>query len=316
MPFLRLKKPQPAFLSRIIQDTVSTREGRLTKAGILTSELPIAEDEDRWDRILYEHFGLDYRDPEEKPWGLEITRALGENHKLQREAIKKRTNISAEMFTILEQEKALAEEEKSRIRDEKHKASKARRLARRGLTESEIQEKLYPQSEKIFTRDAPTETEKVPKQDHGARQPNLDLTRRKRGDKYKTPEELKRIYEASLLPKTDEEIAKIKETRARRKEEESRRKAEKRKRIQEDAAFREQQLDNKAKHSSQKRRGSENQKDLDERQTDYGSIQQQPELPPRLGELQRASRLAPDRPWRMVKTDQTRSDRPGIFRPS
>lgn len=159
VPFLRLKKPQPLFLSRIIRDNVNARERRLTLEARLASELPIARDEDEWDQILYEHFELNDVDPEEKPWEREVKQALAKNHKLHVKAIQKRTDISAKMYAIFEQEKALAEEEKLRIRDEKHKARKARRLARRGLTELEIQEKLYPQIKETITRDPPTEKE-------------------------------------------------------------------------------------------------------------------------------------------------------------
>ncbi|CAF9926386.1 MAG: hypothetical protein ALECFALPRED_003430 [Alectoria fallacina] len=258
VPFLRLKKPQPPFLSRIIRDTVNTRELRITRAERLTSEISIAEDEDDWDQILYNRFGMDYMDTEGEPWDREVKRASDRNHKLQVEAIKKRADVAAEMYAIVEQEKALAEEQKLRKRDEKHKATKARRLARRGWTEPDIQEKLYPQTEKTVTRDSLAETQKNsnPVQEE-ARKPNTELQWRKRGDKYKTSDELKQLYEASFKPKTDEEMARIKEARARRKEEESERKAEKWKRKQENIAFWEQKLNNKAEDSTNKRLGSE-----------------------------------------------------------
>lgn len=228
VPFLRLTKPQPPFLNRIIRDTVKTREHRLTGADRLTREIPIAEDEDEWDQILCEHFGLDYEEPQEDPWQREVKQAFDENHRVQIAAINKRADISAKMYAIVEQEKALAEKEKLRIRDEKHKARKARRLARRGLSELMIHEKLYPQDEKW----------------------------RKRGDKYHTSDELRRLYEASLRPKTDEERAKIKEARVIRKEEEAIRRAKKMKRKQE-AIARQQKLNNQAEHSTNERLNSE-----------------------------------------------------------
>lgn len=156
---LRLKKPQPLFLSRIIRDYVNARERRLTLGQRLAGELSIAEDEEEWDHILHDHFGLNYVDPEEQSWEREVKQALEKSHKLHVKAIQKKADISANMYAILEQEKALAEEEKLRIRDEKHKARKARRLARRGLTEPEIQKKLYPQIEETITRDPPAKTE-------------------------------------------------------------------------------------------------------------------------------------------------------------
>lgn len=148
----------------MIRDTVKTRELRLARAERFTNEIPIAENEDEWDDILYEHFGLRVRDPQEDPWDREVNRAFNRNHKLQVEAIQKRADTAAEMYRIVEQEKVLAEEERLKIRDEKHKARKARRLARRGLNESEIQEKLYPQTKDTFTRAGLVESEE---DDHG-----------------------------------------------------------------------------------------------------------------------------------------------------
>ena len=309
VPFLRLKKPQPPFLSRIIRDTVATREVRIARAERLTDELSIAEDEDQWDQILYEHFSLDYRDHQEDPWEREVKRAIDKNHKSQVEAIQKRADIAAEMYAIVEKEKALAEEEKWRIRDEKHKARKARRLGRRGSTEPEIQEKLCTQTERTVKQDGPSETEEVPKEgQEGVRQPGTEQVWRKRGDKYRTSDELRRLYEASLLPRTDEEIAKIKQARARRKEEESERKAEKQRRKQEIAALCDQSLNEKAKHSTIERAARRI-------RMDYSNIQRQTKASPLLKELQEASGVALDTAWSAEKPGHHRLNtiRPSLF---
>ena len=162
MPFLRIKKPQPPFLSRIIRDAVNTRERRLALAGRLASETLVAEDEDEWDNILQQQFGLDHAG--EQPWQREVKLASGKVHQMQVEAIRKRINLSAKMFAIVEQEKALAEEEKLRLRDEKHKTRKARQLARRGLTEKEIQERLDSQEQDHSTQHKPVEIQDVPRE--------------------------------------------------------------------------------------------------------------------------------------------------------
>lgn len=323
VPFLRLKKPQPPFLSRIIRDTVRTRELRITRAERLSNEIPIAENEDEWDKILYEHSGLHYGGPQEKPWEREVKQAFDNNHKLQVEAIQKRADIAAEMYAIVQQEKVLAEEEKIRIRDEKHKATKARRLARKGLTESEIQDKLYPRTADTVIRDGPAKAQEVPKQDpEEARQPNTEQNRRERADTYKTSDEIQRLREASLRPKTDEEVAKIKEARSLRKEEEAVRKAEKMKRKQEKIAFWQQKLNDQDSHSTDK----QNHLSIEtlsmklhpqvEGQADYSGTQQQPAIPPILEELRRAHGSALDSPWRMVKTGPHPSDtsRPSLHK--
>lgn len=308
-------------MSRIIRDTVKTRESRVLRAERLFSEIPIAEDEDEWDKVLYEHFGLHYWVPEEKAWEREVKQAYGNNHKLQVEAIQKRADTAAEMYAIVEQEKALAKEERIRIRDEKHKASKARRLARKGLTESEIQEKLYPRTVDTVSRDGSAKAQELPKEHAEARQPSTEEWR-KRADTYKPSDEVKRLREASLRPKTDEEIAKINEARVMRKEEEAIRKAEKMKRRQEKIAFWEQKLNSKAGHSTtehhlgKERLSMKPLKPRVEGQIDYSSTLQQPKIPPILEELRRAPGPVLDSPWRMVKTGSQNSDisRPSLYK--
>ena len=58
VPFLRLKKPQPAFLSRIIRDTIKTRERRIALSNNLIPQVSVAKAEDTWDEILFQNFGL------------------------------------------------------------------------------------------------------------------------------------------------------------------------------------------------------------------------------------------------------------------
>ena len=327
VPFLRLKKPQSPFLSRIIRDTIKTRQKRIDKAEKLASELPFAEDEDEWDQILYEHFRLGSRDPLEEPWQREVELALKNVNDLRNEAVQRRIDISAEMYAIVEQEKALAEAEKLRIRDEKHKARKARRLARRGWTELEIQEKLYPQSDKPVTTDAKITTEEVPKQgQEEVQRPYREHEWRIRSDKYKTPEELKQIYEASLRPKTDEEIAKIKEARAIRKNEKAERKAQKLKWRLEVAALSEQRVNREAAGSTKKRLGANIMGDLNGKPLPLKPpeppvfpgarrivLQPQPNISPLSEEPQELSGLISDPRWRV---DKIGAQNLSVLRPS
>lgn len=233
---------------------------------MLADELPIAEDEDEWDLILQEQTGLHLTDPSESRWQDETQQASYENHKSQVEAIQKRARISAEMYSIVQRERALANEEILRIRDGKHKARKARRLARKGLTESEIQKKLYPPNWNSVVRDAQIVAHEMPKQGQGeAPQTYKEQEWRQGRNKYHTPEELKRLYEASLHPRTDEEIARIKEARVKRKEEKAERKARKVKREQERAALSEQRVNREAGNSKNKPWGVDIQEYLNEK---------------------------------------------------
>lgn len=165
VPFLRIKKPQPPFLSRIIRNIVKTRNDRILNGERLDNELQYALDEDEWDRILYELAGLDSTNLSEPHWHREVKQAIDDNHKLQTGAIQRRAGISAKMHAIVEKEQALAQVEKLRARDEKHKAYKARRLARKGLSDAEIQKRLDSHTEKTVIVEAPTMTEDVLNQD-------------------------------------------------------------------------------------------------------------------------------------------------------
>ena len=51
-PFLRIKKPQPAFLSKVLRDRTAIRQKRVDTVQRLEKELVLAKDEDEWDGIL------------------------------------------------------------------------------------------------------------------------------------------------------------------------------------------------------------------------------------------------------------------------
>ena len=264
MPFLRIKKPQPPFLSRIIRNIVKTRNRRILNGERLANELRFAQDEEVWDHILYELAGLGSRNLLEPRWLHEVQQAIDDNRRLRTRAIQKRADVSAKMHAIVEEERALAQEQKLRIRDEKHKAYKARRLATKGPGDSEIQKGLDSKMEETVILDAPTMTEAVLDQDQqDVRPPYTEEGMRKRSDKFNTPDELKQLYEGSSRPKTDEEIAKIEDARARRKEE-SERKAQKLKQKQEKTAYMEQRVNEEVEGPTNMQVGPQGAEGLDE----------------------------------------------------
>ena len=199
VPILRLKKPQPPFLSRIIRDTVNTREARIALCAKLQDTLRYANDEEEWDRILEESSPIPKR-PSEAPWFRETQLALAEIHRLQTAAGNKRVAIAAQMHAIVEKEKALAMEEKSKKRDEKHKAKEARRFAKLGQQVT-VAEEQAPVGEVIVDN---------------AEQTLAESTRAK----MKQKEAIGRSHgETDLVSLTDEEKAAVKAARRRRKEE-------------------------------------------------------------------------------------------------
>ena len=143
IPFLRFKRPQSPFVSRIIRDTAKTRERRSLIAMELDRQIPAALAEDGWDRILFDKFGLK---DEGMSWSHEIKLAHKENHSLQAIAIERRINIAARMQQIVDQEKQLAVEERQRIQDEKRQRYKIRREIRRRETIPSIEQGEIPDS--------------------------------------------------------------------------------------------------------------------------------------------------------------------------
>ena len=303
-------------MNRIIRNIVRTRNHRILDGARLDNELPFAQDEEEWDRILYELAGLDSTNLLEPRWHHEVKQAIHDNHQRQVGAIQKRADLSAQLQAIVEKEKVLAQEEKLRTRDEKHKAYKARRLARKGLGDSEIQKGLDSQMEKAVidaltmiedvrnqdqqevrppyreevTQDKPITAKKVLDQGQQEARPpsrgevNEPITTeevlnqvlqedrapfrerimRRGSANFKTSDELKQLYEASLRPKTDEEIAEIKDARARRKEEKSKRKTQKLKQKQEENAYMEQRVNEEVEGPTNKRVGLEEPEGFDE----------------------------------------------------
>lgn len=265
VPLLRLKKPQSPFMSRIIRDTIDTRERRITRVDHLDEQLVVTMDEDTWDSILIDQFGLE----EDQQWSYETRLAIKEIATLQAAATQKRTELAARMHSIVQQERALAVEETKRIQDGKHKRRKANRLARRGEAKPVIEQDMTldragsaSEDFKLLGKDL---EEAIPIQSvpqamapqamapqdivpqnivSGEKVPGLnspDVVVRDNG-RFQTKEEIARIRAANALPSTEEGLASIKAARAKRKEAAAHQKAEKIKRKMESIEYWKQKL--------------------------------------------------------------------------
>ncbi|KAI9745791.1 MAG: hypothetical protein M1835_002532, partial [Candelina submexicana] len=58
VPFLRFKKPQSPFLSRIIRDKIKQRTRHFNLMHALEDSVQAAADEDRWDELILEEYGV------------------------------------------------------------------------------------------------------------------------------------------------------------------------------------------------------------------------------------------------------------------
>ncbi len=217
VPFLRVKKPQSPYVSRIIRNTVKTREKRIALSARLAEQIPIAQTEDKWDDIIFKVFGLE--EVTGSAWSHELHQAIHENQNLQTSAIQKRADLSARMHSIVEQEKMLAAEEEQLMKKEKYQRIKDRRLARKeNPTPVVEQERLLDSAEAAPDKLKPDMA--VHDKDH-----------------YKTREEIEQMGAENEHSRTDEEVADIKSARVRRREERLKQKSEKAKRQAENVLF-------------------------------------------------------------------------------
>ena len=212
VPILRFKKPQSPFLSRIIRDTIKTREARLALAARLQDLLAHANDEDLWDWILTKHAGISKSDSEQD-WSSEIHQAITNVASLQAKAGNKRIAFAGQMQAIVEKEKALAMEEKARKEEEKYMARKARYLAsveqHVPLTEDQTLVKEIAATEELSLPErtiAKAELEEETEANYGETQPLL-WTVEDRSTRNERKEE--QVIEKVATQKSDDEKVEI-----------------------------------------------------------------------------------------------------------
>ncbi|KAL8859466.1 MAG: hypothetical protein Q9178_004144 [Gyalolechia marmorata] len=136
IPFLRFKKPQSPFLSHMIRKKTNEREKRIARTQRLENQLPLAEDEDRWDDILKKTNGISCND-NGSTWASATREALLHVKMVHKDNIIKRMHTAQRMFEIMERERILAEQEKIIRRDQRHQAYKARRKLKEATLSAE-----------------------------------------------------------------------------------------------------------------------------------------------------------------------------------
>lgn len=125
VPFLRLTKPQPANLSRVLRQKLDRRLERFHERVILSHyEMPLATQEDQWDEMLRRELGL-VEGHGEARWADAVALAQRENVKWYEQEMAKDRLTAAKMQKIVDQETALAIQEGrpiARGRKERQKA--------------------------------------------------------------------------------------------------------------------------------------------------------------------------------------------------
>ena len=109
IPFLRIKKPQPANLSGVIRNKLNKRWECIEVRDKLQMEVLLAKDEDAWDRLT--HAG------DEGSWAEQPRLALDKIYQKIHETDRKTREMAENMWQVVLRERAaLAEEEKQRQR--------------------------------------------------------------------------------------------------------------------------------------------------------------------------------------------------------
>ncbi|KAJ5133666.1 hypothetical protein N7448_001310 [Penicillium atrosanguineum] len=109
IPFLRIKKPQPANLSGVIRNKLNKRWECIEVRDKLQTEVLFAKDEDVWDRLT--HGG------DEGSWAEQPKLALDNIYQKIHETDRKTREMAENMWqVVLREREALAEEEKQRQR--------------------------------------------------------------------------------------------------------------------------------------------------------------------------------------------------------
>jgi hypothetical protein len=106
VPFLRLTKPQPPALSRIIQQRLQRKTQLFdTKILLVNWWLPICQLEDAWDELIYAH--LDKREDIVK-WTDAVRLSEKENQEAYEADVRKDRDMTKKMQGIIDMETRLA----------------------------------------------------------------------------------------------------------------------------------------------------------------------------------------------------------------
>ncbi|KAL8666575.1 MAG: hypothetical protein Q9202_001373 [Teloschistes flavicans] len=129
IPFLRYKKPQSPFLSHMIREKTRERIKRVDKIQALEKAGSFAEDEDQWDRILWEVNRVSPGDGGVQ-WASVVREALSNVKNLHSRIARSRVQAAQRMFDIVQEQRKLSDKAKVERRNWRHQEYKARKRQR------------------------------------------------------------------------------------------------------------------------------------------------------------------------------------------
>lgn len=138
-PFLRFKKPQSPYLSRLIRDNLHASVKRINRVEQLRALIELGNHEDKWDECLGLTSGL-VRGERDFSWALEAKRGLSKLLNLHERIKKRRADMGQKMHEIAEKEQVLANKEKANRRSEKNRERYLRRLAQKASSSQKVED--------------------------------------------------------------------------------------------------------------------------------------------------------------------------------
>ncbi|KAH8697536.1 putative DNA repair protein [Talaromyces proteolyticus] len=119
IPFLRIKKPQPESLSRVIRQKLAQRDKLTGRRARLYADLLFASDEENWDRYLQDRDPVLWKKYDKQPtwikgtWAQDVWRAYEKSVNDNRNYEQRHQDTAEAMWKVVLAERELAEKEEA-----------------------------------------------------------------------------------------------------------------------------------------------------------------------------------------------------------
>jgi hypothetical protein len=152
IPFLRFKKPQSPFLSRVLRTKINWRQKLVDRKNRLVEEEVLASGEDLWDRLLREQHCVGQGQDANPAWAEWYAKCIGLTAMAEENSWSRDRKLAGRMQEIVDRERELAEKEKRERKRAKRKIIRGMRAEReltgekggegaRGRVQMELKEK-------------------------------------------------------------------------------------------------------------------------------------------------------------------------------
>ncbi|KAI9775640.1 MAG: hypothetical protein M1839_000965 [Geoglossum umbratile] len=112
IPFLRFKKPQSPFLSRVLRTKINWRQKLVDRRNRLAEEEVLASGEDLWDRLLREQHCVGRGRDANPAWAEWYAKCIGLTAMAEKNSWSRDRELAGRMQKIVDRERELAEKEK------------------------------------------------------------------------------------------------------------------------------------------------------------------------------------------------------------